>query len=247
MFSAKIKAEFIKTIIDATAILVDESKFKFGEDGMYGRTVDPAHVGMIDFKIDKNAFDEYQCDNEMEIGIDLEKLTSILRIAGTEDMISFIYAKDQGRMTVNIGNLTRKIALLNTAEMPDTKIPSLDLPAKISIPVNEMWQAIRAAEPISDHIKLIADSESFQMIAEGDTDVVELKLSKEQLYDLKCNETVKSMFPLDYLSDMIKVAKGKTEEVHLLLGNNFPLKLEFNMAEKAITIVYLLAPRIESD
>lgn len=247
MFLAKIRADFIKTIIDATAILVDEAKFKLTADGIYGRTVDPAHVGMIDFKIDKNVFDEYQCDKDIEIGIDLERLNSILRIAGSEDMISFIYEKEDGRMTVNIGNLTRKLALLETAEMPDTKIPSLDLPAEIGIPINEIWQAIRAAEAISDHIKLIADQEGFQMIAEGDTDIVELKLVKEQLYHLKCDETVKSMFPLDYLSDMIKVAKGKTEEGRLLLGNNFPLKLEFNMAEKAITIVYLLAPRIESE
>ena len=59
MFQGKIKADFIKTIIDATAILVDEAKFKLTSDGIYGRTVDPAHVGMIDFKLKKEAFDEY--------------------------------------------------------------------------------------------------------------------------------------------------------------------------------------------
>jgi len=111
----------------------------------------------------------------------------------------------------------------------------------------ELWQAIRAAEAISDHITLIADKDGFQMIAEGDTDVVELKLSKEQLYSLKCEERVRSMFPLDYLSDMIKVARGKSDEITINLGNDYPVRLSFEMAGGYIKIVYLLAPRIESE
>ncbi len=247
MFQGKIKADFIKTIIDATAILVDEAKFRLTGDGIYGRTVDPAHVGMIDFKLNKEAFDEYNCQEETEIGVDLDKLKSTLKIAATEDLVNLEYNKDEGRLIVTIGNLKRKLALLDTSEMADTKIPSLDLPAEIVVPTVELWQAIRAAEAISDHITLIADKDGFQMIAEGDTDVVELKLSKEQLYSLKCEERVRSMFPLDYLSDMIKVARGKSDEIAINLGNDYPVRLSFEMAGGYIKIVYLLAPRIESE
>ncbi|RLF48162.1 MAG: proliferating cell nuclear antigen (pcna) [Thermoplasmata archaeon] len=247
MFQGKIKADFIKTIIDATAILVDEAKFRLTGDGIYGRTVDPAHVGMIDFKLNKEAFDEYNCQEETEIGVDLDKLKSTLKIAASEDLVNLEYNKDEGRLVVTIGNLKRKLALLDTTEMADTKIPSLDLPAEIVVPTVELWQAIRAAEAISDHITLIADKDGFQMIAEGDTDVVELKLSKEQLYSLKCEERVRSMFPLDYLSDMIKVARGKSDEITINLGNDYPVRLSFEMAGGYIKIVYLLAPRIESE
>jgi|Deesub1362A_J573_1020465.scaffolds.fasta_scaffold11592_2 proliferating cell nuclear antigen len=247
MFQGKIKADFIKTIIDATAILVDEAKFRLTGDGIYGRTVDPAHVGMIDFKLNKEAFDEYNCQEETEIGVDLDRLKSTLKIAASEDLVNLEYNKDEGRLIVTIGNLKRKLALLDTSEMADTKIPSLDLPAEIVIPTVELWQAIRAAEAISDHITLIADKDGFQMIAEGDTDVVELKLSKEQLYSLKCEERVRSMFPLDYLSDMIKVARGKSDEITINLGNDYPVRLSFEMAGGYIKIVYLLAPRIESE
>ncbi|MCD6170858.1 MAG: proliferating cell nuclear antigen (pcna) [Thermoplasmata archaeon] len=247
MLQGKIKADFIKSIIDAIAILVDEAKFKFDKDGVYGRMVDPAHVGMIDFKLNKEAFDEYECSEEHEIGIDLEKLKGILRIATSEEPVAIVYNKDEERLHVKVGNLTRKISLLDTSEMPDTKMPSLELPAEIVVPTAEIHQAIRAAEAISDHITLMADKQSFQIIAKGDTDVVEMKLSKEQLYSLKCNEEVKSMFPLDYLSDMIKSARGKSDEIAINLGTNYPVKISFEFAEGNIKIVYLLAPRIESD
>lgn len=247
MFQGKIRADFIKTIIEAIAILVDEAKFKLTQDGIYGRTVDPAHVGMVDFKLKKEAFDEYESKEEMEIGIDLDKLKSILKIAASDDLISMKYDKDEGRLSVKIGNLTRRISLLDTSEMPDTKIPSLELPAEIVLPVSEIYQAIRAAEAISDHITLIASPDGFEMQSEGDADVVELKIPKEQIYSLKCEEKVKSMFPLDYLSDMIKVAKGKSDEITINLGNNYPVKISFEMAGGYIKIAYLLAPRIESE
>ncbi len=245
MLQGKIKADFIKTVVDATAILVDEAKFKFDSDGMYGRMVDPAHVGMIDFKMKKEAFDEYECKEETEIGIDLEKLKTTLRIAAAEDVVELIYKKEEGRLNVKIGNLRRKIGLLDTSEMPDTKIPSLELKAEIAIPTGELYQAIRAAEAVADHVVLMADKDSFRIAAEGDTDSVEMKLGKEQLYSLKCDEPVKSMFPLDYLSDMVKIAKGKSEEVVINLGTNYPVKLNFEVAGGYIKIMYLLAPRIE--
>ena len=247
MFQGKIKSDFIKTIMDATAILVDEAKFKLTADGIYGRTVDPAHVGMIDFKLRKEAFEEYNCGEDAEIGIDLDKLNGILKIAGGEDIVSMEYSKEEGRLTVNIGNLKRKLSLLDTSEMADTKIPSLDFPAEIVAPASEIWQAIRAAETISDHITFIAHKEGFQMITEGDADVLELTLTKEKLISLKCEDMVKSMYPLDYLRDMIKVAKGKSEEITINLGNNYPVKISFEMADGNIKIMYLLAPRIESE
>jgi len=245
MLQGKIKADFMKTIVDATAILVDEAKFKFDSDGMYGRMVDPAHVGMIDFKVKKETFDEYKCEEEAEIGIDLEKLKSILKIAAAGDIVELNYEKEEARLSVKIGNLTRKIGLLDTSEMPDTKIPSLNLPAEIVVPTIELHQAIRAAEAVADHVVLMADKDSFKILAHGDTDSVEMVLNKEQLYSLKCEEPVKSMFPLDYLSDMVKVAKGESEEVTINLGTNYPVKLSFEVAGGYIKILYLLAPRIE--
>ncbi|MCD6481055.1 MAG: proliferating cell nuclear antigen (pcna) [Thermoplasmata archaeon] len=247
MFQAKIKPDFIKTIIDATAILVDEAKFKLTADGIYGRTVDPAHVGMIDFKLRKEAFEEYNCSEDSEIGIDLDKFNSILKIAGGDDVVTMEYKKDEGRLIVNIGNLKRKLPLLDVSEMSDTKIPSLEFPAEIVAPTADIWQAIRAAESISDHITFIATKDNFQMKSEGDADVLELTLTKDNLISIKCEEEVKSMFPLDYLRDMIKVARGKSEEITINLGNNYPVKLTFEMADGNIRIMYLLAPRIESD
>jgi len=53
-------------------------------------------------------------------------------------------------------------------------------------------------------------------------------------------------FSLDYLSDIIKPA-SKSNEISLHLGKDFPIKINFAIANGNGTIGYLLAPRIESD
>ncbi len=247
MFQGKIKADFVKLITNAIEILADEAKIKIKEDGIYGRMVDPAHVGMIDFKIEKDAFDEYKFESEEEIAFDLEKLSGVLKIASSDDMIEIKYGKEEERLVINIKNIIKRIGLLDASEMPDTKIPSLELPAEIVAPTEKIYQIIRATEGISDHIILDGSQDYFEMRAEGDNDSVELKLPKGELISMKCDEKVKSMFPIDYLGDMIKIAKDASPELKIYLGNNYPLKIYFETSGGVIKITYLLAPRIESD
>jgi len=244
MFKGNIKADFLKGIIEATSILVDEVKLRITSDGLFARAVDPAHVGMIDFKLLAGAFEEYEADEESELGIDLDKIRGILKLASGEDIVSLSYGKEE-RLVIRIGNLTRKIGLLDTSTMPDTKIPSLDLPAEVIIKTDELYKGIKASEAITDHIILQADPEGFELSAEGDTDTVKLKIPKSQLSSLKCNEEVKSMFALDYFSDMVKSVKS--DEVTLYLGNDYPVKMMFHIAGENGEVMYLLAPRIESE
>jgi proliferating cell nuclear antigen len=84
------------------------------------------------------------------------------------------------------------------------------------------------------------------MFSEGETDSVSLKLPKDLLVSLECKEKVRSLFPLDYFSNMVKAIPAGTV-VTLSIGSDYPVKLEFTMANGKGTVDYLLAPRIESD
>jgi proliferating cell nuclear antigen len=130
--------------------------------------------------------------------------------------------------------------------MSDPKVPNLSLPTQMSIAAEELQRGIRAAESVSDHIALNATSDGFEMFSEGDTDTVSLKLDKDSLISLTSEEDVRSLFPLDYFSNMIRAIPGSTVvEIHL--GNDYPVKMEFDVADGKGKVRYLLAPRIESD
>jgi len=154
--------------------------------------------------------------------------------------------EERNRLILNVGNVSRRMNLVDTTGMSDPKVPNLDLPTKISVNAEELQKGIRAAESVSDHIALNADSERFEMFSEGDTDSVSLKLEKDLLVSLESEEAVRSLFPLDYFSNMIKAISTGTV-VSINLGNDYPVKMEFSIADGKGNVSYLLAPRIESD
>jgi len=245
MFNAKVKSEVLKGIIDVTSPLVNEVKFNINPKGLSLRAVDPAHVAMVDLEIKKDAFDEFKSD-EMELGIDMDKLGSIMRLSGLGDTVNLEYDENSNRLIVKIGNLTRRMGLIDTAGMPDPKMPNLDLPGKVVIKASELTQGVRASEAVSDHLALTVNKDDFELFAEGDTDTVNLKLPKKLLVDLKTKSKCKSLFSIDYFSNMIKPVKGD-EPVTIMMGNDNPIRVEFDIADKKGHVTYLLAPRIESE
>jgi len=251
MFKAKVKAEVLKGIIDVTSPLVNEVKLNISKKGISLRAVDPAHVAMVDLELKNEAFEEFNAE-DMELGVDMDKFASIMRLASTGELAStgdlIILELDEktNRLVVQIGNLVRKMALIDTAGMPDPKMPNLDLPGKVVLKASEIIQGVRASEAVSDHLALIMNKDNFELFAEGDTDTVNLTLPKDILVDLTANGKFKSLFSIDYFSNMIKPVKGD-EPITIYLGNDNPTRVEFNIADAKGHVTYLLAPRIESE
>ena len=244
MLHARCKADVLKTLIDATSTLVDEVKVRVEPEGMSLKAVDPAHVAMVELTLRAAAFQEYKADS-MEMGLDLEKFKEVLKLASGDDEVEMDFDPSGHRLVMKIGNVTRRMSLVDTSGMSDPKVPKLDLPCKITIMPSELERGIRAAESIADHVALSADKDTFELIAEGDTDQVHLKLDRSMLAELKATEKSKSLFSLDYFANMVKAAKG-SGGIQLQLGNDYPVKIEFDLAGGNGHVTYLLAPRIES-
>jgi proliferating cell nuclear antigen len=245
MFEAKLKADILKEMVDVVSTLVDEAKFNVGKDSIAVKAVDPAHVAMVDLSLDRSAFEGYKAE-EAELGIDMDKMKEILRLAKAGDVISLNHDEDKNRLVVAVGNTTRRMSLVDTAGMSDPKVPSLNLPAKLTVRTDELRQAIRASESVSDHIALKASNEGFEVVSEGDTDTVSHMVSKDMLDELQAKDAVRSLFPLDYFSNMVK-AISSAQTVTLYLGTDYPVKMEFKIAAGKGEVKYLLAPRIESE
>ena len=251
MFKARIKADNLKEFIGTVGSLVDEAKLNVNEDGMQIKAVDPSHVAMIEANLIKSAFDSYETD-VAEMGIDVDKFKTVLAVAGKEDMISLEKDDKLNRLVVNIGNLTRAMPLLDTSGMPDPKVPSLDLPAFVSVSVEEISQGLKASKSVSDHIALSTTKDSFRLVCEGDNqNRVDLTLGKEQLEKLVSPEETTSLFSLEYFALMVN-SLPPDRILHINLGNDLPVKVDADLAIEDLTgaqgnVKFLLAPRIDRE
>jgi proliferating cell nuclear antigen len=200
---------------------------------------------MVELTIGAKAFDSFKAA-EKEIGVDLNKIKDVLKLANPGEQIEWNLNEEKSKMVFKVGNITRYMSLVDLSGMTDPRVPKLDLPARIVVDLEEFRKGIRAAEAVTDHIALIAAPDGFRMEAEGDTERVEIQLSKDHgIKELKVKENVRSVFPLDYLATMMKAVSASPVEVHM--GQEYPVRLTFTMAEGAGEGAFLLAPRIEND
>ena len=242
MFKSEVKQAVLRQVVDAVSIIVGEGKFRVSQNGISMKSVDPTHVAMVDLELDRSAFETFEV-TDLELGVDIEKLKNVLKLASPSDVVTLYLDEETNRLVLNMGNLVRSMSMLDTRHMTDPKIPDMELPASVVMDGEELDRGIRAAENISDHVIISTDSESFELQAEGDTDAVDLKIPRDLLLDLKCDKEVKSIFALSYFSNMIRAAKA-SKVVKIGLGVDYPVKIEFDIADGKGHVLYLLAPRI---
>lgn len=246
MFKAAIRSDVLKGIVNVISTLLDEVKFVITKEGMNLRTVDPAHVAMIELKVSADAFESYEAE-DTEIGLDLDKVKEVLKLSSPGDVIAMEQDEVHGRLIFKVGNITRSMRLIDTVGINDPKVPHIETTASIAVTASELQRGIKAAENIADHIALSANEEAFELSCEGDNnDSVSLRLDKSQVVSFSVPEPVRSMYPLDYFSNVIK-AVGSDTVVMINISSDYPLNLFFTLADGKGEVNYLLAPRIDSD
>ncbi|GAB3690259.1 DNA polymerase sliding clamp [Salinarchaeum chitinilyticum] len=247
MFKAIVDAETLGDALDAVSVLVEECKIHLEEDGLAIRAVDPANVGMVDLELDASAFESYEADGGL-IGVDLSRLQDIAGMADKGQLIELELDEETRKLHTQIDGLEYTLALIDPDSIrQEPDIPDLDLSAEIVLEGADIDRAVTAADMVSDHIALgvDADEELFYVDAEGDTDDVHFELDPADLIGLEAGEA-HSLFSLDYLGDIQKAIPGDAE-VTVELGEEFPVKLHFEIAEGQGRVTYMLAPRIQSD
>jgi proliferating cell nuclear antigen len=250
MFEAKIDAAVLRESIESITAVVDEGKLRITKDGFTLRAVDPANVAMVSFDLQRDAFDDFRFEKEsdaeaIETGIDFVKLHDILGIGGREEVTLKLDEQVQ-KLFTTMGSLAYTVSLLDPASLrKEPKVPELEFPVQVTIELEEFRRTIRAAEKIGDHIVLGVDGEEFYMEVEGEMDKLRLGLRKEQLIHLTPG-TLHSLYSLDYVAAMTK-GMSHADNITLNLGKDYPLQVDFEVADGKGKVSYLLAPRIESE
>ncbi|QLH80732.1 DNA polymerase sliding clamp [Halosimplex pelagicum] len=247
MFNAIVSADTLRTTLDSVSVLVDECKIHLEEEGLEIRAVDPANVGMVDLELSASAFESYETDGGV-IGVNLSRLEDIAGMADADQLVHLELDEETRKLHIAIDGLEYTLALIDPDSIrQEPDLPDLDLAAEIVIEGRDIDRAVTAADMVSDHIALGVNEadEYFYVDAEGDTDDVHLELTREDLIDLTAG-TAHSLFSLDYLKDMNK-AIPKDAEVRMELGEEFPVKMHFDIAEGEGQVTFMLAPRIQSE
>ncbi len=245
MTRMSISVKNLKEIVDMLGTIVSEVKFKLEPNGISVTAVDPAHVAMISLDIPKKAFSEYDLDAPDEIAVDLDKVKSVIRLASSNDTI--VISKDRDKLRFEIGTIIKSISLLDNSSVTTPRVPQISSEDYVIISKSDFEKGLRAAEDVSDAIRLTLTPESFSAKSASDSDESEMLLPKDMLKDISCSQPVKSSYPLEYLLKLVK-SISSNEDIKIAFKSDYPLSIEFsfNSETEPISGRFLLAPRMES-
>lgn len=96
MLEAKLSdGSIFKKIVDALKELVNEANFDCNSSGISLQAMDTTHVALATLMLKADGFENFRCDRNIPLGINLASLTKILKSAGNNDSITF-KAEDAG-------------------------------------------------------------------------------------------------------------------------------------------------------
>ncbi len=248
MFKASISnAKDFSKAIESVSNLINEGEFHANEAALQLRTMDPSQIAMVSFSMPKESFKEYEADGE-KIGVNFRSLTDVLKRARADESLEINLEEGKTRMVLRFkGASERKfvIPLLDLRE-GSTNPPEIDFAGKIRINGSYLKESLKDAELISSHVVLDASPEKFSISAEGDRGEVKINTeeSSDAVVELNFSEEAKSMFPLEYLNDILKNVSSRTD-VNLEMKTDAPLKIDYDIGKTNLT--YFLAPRIETE
>ena len=245
MTKLSISIKNLREIIDLLNTVVSEAKLKLDSKGLDVKAVDSAHVAMIDIQMNKESFIDYDVDQEDELAVDVDKLKGIIKLATSNDNIIII--KENERLKFRLGSISKSIPLLDNGSVLTPKVPAIHSESYVVLRKGELERGLKAAEDVSDAIKLIMKPEEFRARSSSESEDSEMVLQKSDLIELNCNSEVKSSYPLDYLLRLVK-SLGNAEELKLSFKDDYPLSIEFKTSKDAsegVSGFFLLAPRME--
>ncbi len=250
MFSAIVGADALADYVAACRSIVNEAVIHLTDEGLETQAVDPANVAMVDVALDQAAFNSYEADGG-RIGVNLERLDDVLKVADSEEWVHLNLNPETRKLHIDVGRTSYTLALIDPdAVRREPDMPDLDWPAAITVEGRTLDRGRRAADLVADHVTLSADADTrtFSMAAEGDTDDVAVTADDDDLPDIRVEDGASptSLFSLERLTDVLGPT-GADTTVGVRLGEDLPVRIQWSAEEGDLRIVSVIAPRIVGD
>jgi proliferating cell nuclear antigen len=239
----KAKLDNPKAFSEVIAIisdLVSEVKIRFNEEGMSIVAIDPANVAMVNFRIPKHSFSEYESGNE-KLGVNLDNLKAILRRAKTASTLIL----ENTESTLNIEVIDRvkrnfSLALIEV-DAEDKEPPQLEFLSQIQMSPSDLVDSIEDCLIVADSCTFIASPDKFVIEASG-LNSARSEFSSDEVKIISGES--KSKYSLEYLQKFVKAGKI-SDRVFVNFSSDTPCKVEFK--NESLELSFVLAPRVEND
>jgi proliferating cell nuclear antigen len=245
---ARIKYPDVKTfkeLIVALSKILDEAKLSLTRTGLRIVGMDPAKVAYIEVHMPREAFLEYEIEEDREVveaGFNLGVLEDILE-GRKGNPVEMVIAQDKVLVSVE-GAVIRRFLLPNL-EVAVEELGEVELEHDVKAVVisDVLKKAISDIKAVSDIVEIEADENQIVLRSTGEAGPkVTLRLTRESsaLIDLEARNPSRAKYDVSYLENTLNLCKV-AESVELMFSTDKPLELNFKSPDGS-TVRHILAP-----
>ena len=227
-------------VIAIISDLVTEVKIKFNDSGLSIVAIDPANVAMVNFRIPKESFSEFESGEEV-LGINLDNLKAILRRA--KGASTLIMENSDSALNIEvIDKVKRNFSLaLIEVDTEDKEPPQLEFLTQVQMAPSDLVDSIEDCLIVADSCTFIATPEKFIIEASG-LNSAKAEFSSDEVKLISGESSGK--YSLEYLQKFVKAAKI-ADRVFVNFSSDSPCKVEFK--NDNLELAFILAPRVENE
>ncbi len=235
--------KILADIISIISELVTEVRLKVTkEGGMSITAIDPANVAMVQFKMPRDLFSQYEIDKDEVLGVNLENLKAVLRRCKLGSSLTL--SKEENRLKLAINDKIKRdftLSLINI-EGEEKDLPSWEFKSVVKMDSEAFTEFIEDCGIVSDACTFSAEPTKFIVEAKGALNSTRAEFSSDEIEIYSDYSTAR--FSLEYLAKFAKGAKISSR-VSLNFSDNHPIRIDFPTGN--ILLSFILAPRIEQE
>ena len=232
------KFEFLKNALDAISAFIPEGNFRFSENGVYFKAIDPSQVLLVDYFIDKKSFDKYDLEPNY-VGVDVVEFNKIIQRASSADKLSMDILDAEIKLIFE-SDLKRnfRLPLIDVSE-EEAKIPAVEYDTKVEIKTNSLKEMLKDAALFGSSVVVKVKNKGFFIEARGSQGTMDSESGK--MAKVTGKEDVTAKFSLNFFQNIVKEADND-KEITIELKVDSPMKVSFTIGDSKI--VFYLAHMI---
>jgi proliferating cell nuclear antigen len=223
-------------------------------DKMTMQAMDASHVILCSFTLSKNAFEYYMCENQIELGINMPTLESILKCSKKDDTLTLKASEQCDRLDLLFENkVLRHNAIysiqLMHIDVDELVIPDTSYPTNIKMSASYFQDVCKDLLVVGDTCDVLSCSNRLEFHVHGNTTQVKMCMHNteepsSQTLEISAFDTVTQKFSLKKLS-MFSKASCLSSLVHIGIGDMLPMQVKYMIAENCGILSFYIAPRVE--
>ncbi len=222
----------LRKAIEAISSFISEGNFRFSENGISFKAIDPSQIVYVIFDMDKKVFEKYSIEPTF-VGVDLVEMSKILSRALPNDKLVLDLTDSEMLLRLE-GSIRRSFSLpLIDVSDDEVNIPKTSFDASIDIKSKILREALKDASLFGSSVVLRVKDNQLIIEARGSSGTLKSVAKQTKYVSVESKSEVVSKYSLNFLQSIVREA-DPDKKILLELKSDAPMKVSYKIGASPI-------------